>query len=67
VKVADWIAAPDATEQTRSNGRLLCLACNEPVEKCLSALASLRCLACRETNAPLDAKLFAEPQANGQI
>jgi hypothetical protein len=37
---------------------LRCLACNGPVEKPLSVLGSLRCLACREANAPLDAALF---------
>jgi hypothetical protein len=29
------------------------------------ALGSLRCLGCREVNAPLDPALFSEPHANG--
>jgi len=44
---------------------LRCLACNGPVEKSLMALGSLRCLGCREVNAPLDPALFSEALANG--
>jgi len=40
---------------------LRCLACNGPVEKSLMSLGSLRCLGCREVNAPLDPALFTEP------
>jgi len=42
-----------------------CLACNEPIEEPLALLGSLRCLACREANAPLDPTLVAEWQAKG--
>jgi hypothetical protein len=62
--VADWSAAFRTTELTRLERHLRCLSCNGPVEKSLSVLGSLRCLACRETNAPLDAQLFAESHAN---
>jgi hypothetical protein len=58
--VADWSAALRTTELTRLEQHLRCLSCDGPVEKALAALGSLRCLACREVNAPLDARLFAE-------
>ncbi len=61
--VADWSAAHRATELTRLERHLRCLACDGAVEKSLSVLGSLRCLACREVNAPLDARLFPESQA----
>ena len=63
--VADWSAAFRTTELTRAERHLRCLSCNDPVEKSLSVLGSLRCLACRETNAPLDARFFSESHANG--
>jgi hypothetical protein len=56
--VADWSAAFRTTELTRFEQQLRCLSCSGLVEKSLSALGSLRCLACRESNAPLDAQLF---------
>jgi hypothetical protein len=62
--VADWSAAFRTTELTRLERQLRCLSCNGPVEKSLSVLGSLRCLSCRETNAPLDARLF-ESYADG--
>jgi hypothetical protein len=43
---------------------LRCLACNGAVEKSLVALGSLRCLSCREVNAPLDPALLSEPPTN---
>ena len=58
--VADWSAAFRTTELTRLERQLRCLSCSGPVEQSLSVLGSLRCLACRESNAPLDAQLFAE-------
>jgi hypothetical protein len=66
-KVADWPAAPDATEHARAKRRLRCLACDEPVEKSLSALGSLRCLACRESNAPLDPTLLPAQRAKRAV
>jgi hypothetical protein len=62
--VADWSAALPTTELTRVERHLRCLSCNGPVEKSLGVLGSLRCLSCRESNAPLDARLFAESQTN---
>ena len=62
--VADWSAAFRTTELTRLERQLRCLSCNGPVEKSLSVLGSLRCLACRESNAPLDARFFAESPTN---
>jgi len=62
--VAEWSAALRTTEVTRVERHLRCLSCNGKVEKSLSALGSLRCLACREVNAPLDARLFAVPATN---
>jgi hypothetical protein len=64
VNVADWTAALRAADRARIERHLRCLACNGPVEKSLSALGSLRCLACRETNAPLDPELFSESHPN---
>jgi hypothetical protein len=58
VTVVDWTAALRAADRAGRERHLRCLACNGPVEKPLSVLGSLRCLACREANAPLDAALF---------
>src|SRR4029450_6731208 len=44
---------------------LRCLACNGPVEKSLMVLGSLRCLACRDVDAPLDPALFDEMLPEG--
>jgi hypothetical protein len=63
--MADWTAASRATELAQLERHLRCLACNGPVEKSLMALGSLRCLACREVNAPLDPALFSEQHSNG--
>jgi hypothetical protein len=62
VNVTDWTAASRAAELAQLERHLRCLACNGPVEKSLRALGSLRCLGCRESNAPLDPALFFEPQ-----
>jgi hypothetical protein len=62
--VAKWIAAPPTSELARIERHLRCLACNGPVEKPLAALGSLRCRACRESDAPLDAALVdADPRS----
>jgi hypothetical protein len=63
--MADWTAASRATQLAQLERHLRCLACNGPVEKSLMALGSLRCLGCREVNAPLDPALFSEPHKNG--
>jgi hypothetical protein len=63
--MADWTAASRATELAHLERHLRCLACNGPVEKSLKALGSLRCLTCRDVNAPLDPALFPEVHANG--
>jgi hypothetical protein len=55
--VANRSAAPPTQELAHIERHLRCLACNGTVEKSLAALGSLRCLACRETDAPLDARL----------
>lgn len=62
--VADWSAAFRTTELTHFERHLRCLSCNGPVETSLSVLGSLRCLTCRESNAPLDAQLFADSQTS---
>ena len=62
--VADW-TTPDAPERERPGRPLRCLTCNEPIEEPLALLGSLRCLACREANTPLDPTLVAEWQARG--
>jgi len=54
-----FLRAPRPKQPTR------CLACNELAEQPLAFLGSLRCLACREDNAPLDPTLVAEWQAEG--
>jgi hypothetical protein len=56
--VAKWPAAPQTPDVARIERHLRCLACNGPVEKSLAALGSLRCLACREADAPLNAALL---------
>jgi hypothetical protein len=63
--VAKWTWAFRARGRPDIERHLRCLACNGPVEKSLIVLGSLRCLACRDANAPLDAKLFAELEASG--
>ena len=60
MNVADWTAASRATELASLERHLRCLACNGPVEKSLMVLGSLRCLGCRDVNAPLDPALFNE-------
>jgi hypothetical protein len=59
MEVAKWIAAPQSPDLARVERHLRCLACNGPVEKSLAALGSLRCLSCREVDAPLDPTLFS--------
>ena len=54
----DW--ASRTTELHVLERHLRCLACNGPVERSLSVLGSLRCLTCREVDAPLDPALFDE-------
>jgi len=59
MEVAKWPAAPQSPDLARIERHLRCLACNGPVEKSLAALGSLRCLSCREVDAPLDPTLFS--------
>jgi len=62
MEVANWPAAPRTPDLERIERHLRCLAWNGAVEKSLAGLGSLRCLTCRETDAPLDPALFsAEP------
>ena len=58
MNVADWTAASRATKLASLERHLRCLACNGPVERSLMVLGSLRCLACRDVDAPLDPALF---------
>jgi hypothetical protein len=60
MNVADWTAASRVTALASFERHLRCLACNGPVEKSLMVLGSLRCLACRDVDAPLDPTLFDE-------
>ena len=60
MNVADRTAASRATELASLERHLRCLACTVPVEKSLMVLGSLRCLGCRDVNAPLDPALFSE-------
>jgi hypothetical protein len=60
MNVADWTSASRATALASLERHLRCLACNGPVEKALMVLGSLRCLACRDVDAPLDPTLFDE-------
>ena len=60
MNVADWTAASRATELASLERHLRCLACNGPVEKSLMVLGSLRCLGCRDVDAPLDPALFSD-------
>jgi hypothetical protein len=60
--VAKWPAAPHTPDVARIERHLRCLACNGPVEKSLAALGSLRCLACREADAPLNAALLDDEE-----
>jgi hypothetical protein len=60
MNVADWTAASRATALASLERHLRCLACNGPVERSLIVLGSLRCLACRDVDAPLDPALFDE-------
>jgi hypothetical protein len=64
MSMANW-ATTDASQRERPRRPLRCRACNEPIEEPLALLGSLRCLACREANAPLDPTLVAEWQAEG--
>jgi hypothetical protein len=59
MNVAKWSVAPPASNLERIERYLRCLACNGPVETALATLGSLRCLACRESDAPLDPSLFS--------
>jgi len=67
MNVADWTAGSRATALASLERHLRCLACSGPVEKSLMVLGSLRCLACRDMDAPLDPTLFDEalPENNG--
>lgn len=69
MNVADWTAASRATALASLERHLRCLACNGPVEKALMVLGSLRCLACRDVDAPLDPTLFDEmlPEGNAGV
>jgi hypothetical protein len=62
---ANWTTGPSRPEGDRPKRASRCLACSEQVEQPLACLGSLRCLACREDNAPLDPTLVAEWQAEG--
>jgi hypothetical protein len=64
MEVAKWSAAIRTPDLARIERHLRCLACNGPVEKSLAALGSLRCLACREAEAPLDPALFTAGPTN---
>jgi hypothetical protein len=59
MNVAKWSVAPHTPSVERIERHLRCLACNGPVETPLAALGSLRCLSCREADAPLDPSLFS--------
>jgi hypothetical protein len=59
MNVAKWSVAPPSSNLERIERYLRCLACDGPVETPLAALGSLRCLACRESDAPLDPSLFS--------
>lgn len=65
MNVADWTAASRATKLASLERHLRCLACNGPVERSLMVLGSLRCLACREMDAPLDPALFDDVLPEG--
>jgi hypothetical protein len=69
MNVADWTSASRATALASLERHLRCLACNGPVEKALMVLGSLRCLACRDVDAPLDPALFDEmlPKGNAAL
>ena len=69
MNVADWTAASRATKLASLEHHLRCLACNGPVERSLMVLGSLRCLTCREVDAPLDPALFDEmlPEDNAGV
>ena len=65
MNVADWTAGSRATALASLERHLRCLACNGPVEKSLMVLGSLRCLTCRDVDAPLDPTLFDETLPEG--
>jgi hypothetical protein len=69
MNVADWTSVSRATALASLQRHLRCLACNGPVEKSLMVLGSLRCLACRDVDAPLDPALFDEmlPEGNAGV
>ena len=64
MNVANWFAARPTPNFERIERHLRCLACNGLVETPLAALGSLRCLACREADAPLDPSLFSGGPTN---
>jgi hypothetical protein len=47
----------EPTRSETARHRLLCLACGKAIEVGLAGVASLRCHACREAKATLDAEL----------
>jgi hypothetical protein len=63
--MASSTTGSDTPEGDHPERPLRCLACGKPVEQPLSSVGSLRCLACREADAPLDPTLAAEWQAKG--
>ena len=69
MNVADWTVASRVEALASFERHLRCLACNGPVEKSLMVLGSLRCLACRDVDAPLDPALFDEmlPEGNAGV
>jgi hypothetical protein len=62
--VVDW-TTPDPTGREPPGRPFRCLTCNEPIGEPLALLGSLRRLACREANTPLDPTLLTEWLAKG--
>ena len=63
--MSTWSSLEQQHDDDRIPQKLQCLACGKPLQAPLSSAGSLRCLDCRDANAPLDAALVREWHASG--
>jgi hypothetical protein len=62
--MASWDLATDAEAKRLG---LHCLACDRPLDESLALVGSLRCLDCRESNAPLRHDVQAQASKRSEV